>query len=286
MPRMDDLIEVYAERLRAAGRSPYTIACRCRVLRRAERLLPHGLDEANGDEITAFLAGLRKNWTKATYYSHLHGYYVSMVRAGRLSYDPTSAIDRPQSGDSTPNPVTSTELFTALERSPDDPWYRAILLGSYAGLRCAEIVRLVREDVTEQRLHVKRGKGGRARYIPTHPALWVAVRDLEPGPVIRRHGGPMSPEYLTGSQGKHWQAIGMPDIHLHRFRHWFGTELVEAGVGIEVVCELMGHRSIATTQGYVRVSQAKRDSAIVRLPQQRKIEPAVTRLDPRAAHTA
>lgn len=285
MRRMDDLIEVYAERLRAAGRSNYTINCRRRVLRRADALLPRGLEHACGDELTAYLARLRANWTKATYYSALHGFYASMVRAGRMDYDPTTAVERPQPGDSTPNPVTTTEVFTALERSPVDPWQRAILLGAYAGLRCAEIVRLLREDVTQNRLHVRRGKGGRARYVPTHAAVWESVRDLPSGPVLRRQGDAMTPEYLTCSQVRHWRSIGMPTVHLHRFRHWFGTTLVDEGVGIEVVRELMGHRSIATTQGYVRVSQTKRDQAIVRLPD-RKIEPGLSRLDPQTAAAA
>jgi integrase/recombinase XerD len=278
MIEMTDLIEAYAERLRAAGRSHYTISARSRILRHAARVLPHGLDEASGDEITAFLAARKKNWTKLTYYSALHSYFMSMIASGKLDYDPTTAVPRPQAGDSTPNPVTTEELFTALDRSPDRPWRPAIVLGAYAGLRCGEIVGLHREDVTVERLHVRRGKGGRARFIPTHPEIWRLVRDLPPGAVVRGvWGHAMTPEKLTSAQSAHWQSIGMAGIHLHRFRHWFGTTLVDQGVGIEVVRELMGHRSIATTQGYVRVSQAKRDAAIVQLPGKTP-EPVSTRL--------
>jgi len=270
---MTDLIDTYAERLRAAGRSRYTISTRCRVLRRADRLLPRGLDKACGDEISAYLARLDKNWSKVTYYSAFNGFYSTLVRAGKLAYNPMEAVDRPAPGDSTPNPVTTEQFFAALELSPD-PWHGAIILGGYAGLRCAEMAALLRSDVTEDRVHVRCGKGGRARFIPTHPAIWQMVRERHAGPILLDAvGTPFTPERLTGSQGRHWQRIGMPEIHLHRFRHWFGTTLVDNGVGIEVVCELMGHRSVATTQGYVRVSQTKRDAAIVRLPARKTLGP-------------
>ena len=146
------------------------------------------------------------------------------------------------------------------------------------------MVALERSDVTVERVHVRRGKGGRARFIPTHPLVWDLIRGRRDGPVLVADL-PLTPDRLTKSQGRHWQRIGMPEVHLHRFRHWFGTTLVDEGVGIEVVRELMGHRSIATTQGYVRVAQAKRDAAIVRLPEW-KIEAGTSRLDPRATRAA
>lgn len=276
MLQMTDLIDVYAQRLKAAGRSHYTISTRCRVLRRADLLLPQGLDHACGEEITDYLARCEKDWTRITYYSALNGYYKTLVRAGKLTLNPMDAVDRPKPGDSTPNPVTTAEFFTALELSPNSPWRGAVILGGYAGLRCAEMAALLRTDVTRERIHVRRGKGGRARYIPTHPAVWDFVAECNASAVlVDEQGEAFTPERLTGSQGRHWQRIGMPEVHLHRFRHWFGTTLADNGVGLEVIRELMGHRSVATTQGYVRVSQARRETAISQLPN-RTSEPVTT----------
>lgn len=263
---MTELIDVYAQRLKAAGRSSYTISTRSRVLRRADALLPLGLDEACGEDISAYLAGCRTDWTRSTYYSALNSYYKTLVRAGRLTLNPMDAVDRPRPGDSTPNPVTTDEFFTALDRSPESPWRGAIILGGYAGLRCAEMAALLRSDVTRERIYVRRGKGGRARFIPTHEAVWEFVSTRTGHVLLDAAGHAFTPERLTASQGRHWHTIGMPEVHLHRFRHWFGTTLADEGVGLEVIRELMGHRSVATTQGYVRVSQARRDAAISQLP--------------------
>jgi integrase/recombinase XerD len=265
--RMSVLINAYAERLKAIGRSVETIKTRCRVLRQADNAMPRGLEQANGDDVSAFLAARPAAWSKTTCYSHLRGFYRTMVKSGRMTIDPTDDVERPKCGDSIPNPVEDEDLLRALERSPDQPWRTAIILGAYAGLRCCEIVALDRADVTSDHVHVVRGKGGKGRRVPTHPAVWQLVRDLPAGLIVHSQlGCDMSAGYLSKAARHHFDRIGLPDVHMHRFRHWFGTTLCDQGVGIEVVKELMGHKSIATTQGYVRVSVERRRSAMLALP--------------------
>ena len=264
---MTTLIEDYAERLRAAGRSPLTISTRCRVLRHADRTLPQGLYEACGDEITTYLARRRAAWSKATTYSHLNGFFTTALRLNWLTFNPMVDVDRPKAGGRLPNPVSDDEVTAALERSPDLPWRLAVLLAAYEGLRCGEIARIERDDITRQHVHVRCGKGGKDRFVPTHELVWDAVKDRQPGRLVLRHGRPLSPGHLSQLQRRHWDAIGLSlAVHIHRFRHWFGTTLVDKGVGIEVVQQLMGHSNIATTLGYVQVSTARRAAAISVLP--------------------
>lgn len=284
---MTQLIDTYAKRLKAAGRSAETIGARCRALRRINRDLPEGLNGACGDELAGILAACRKPWTRSTYYSHLNGYYTTLVAVGELEYNPMTSIDRPQQGDSTPHPVTDGELAAALGRSPDQPWYAAILVCAYEGLRCGEAARLLKTDVTQDSVHVRYGKGGKSRYVPTHPLVWEYVQTLPQGPIVRGYdrtpvvqgldGMPVTAGWLTRAQGRHWQRIGLPAVHWHRFRHWFGTTLVDQGVGIEVVSQLMGHASVATTMGYVKVAQRRRAEAIRHLPTL-TCEPGLSRL--------
>jgi integrase/recombinase XerC len=263
---MDNLIEVYAERLRAATRSPYTISTRTRILRHADRMLPRGLDKANGDDLAAYLARPLKAWSRSTHFSALRGYYSTMVAAGRLSHDPTTTIARPSAGQRTPNPVSDAELTAAIERSPN-PWRAATIIAAYAGLRCIELADLDRSDVTAHYVRVRHGKGDKARYVPTHPVVWDLVGGMPAGPILcRASGRPITPEWLTSTQHAHWSRVGLPDVHWHRFRHWFGTTLSEQGVPIEVIQALMGHASIETTRGYVRVSVSRHYAAMATLP--------------------
>lgn len=267
MPKMTDLLDAYTERLRAAGRSTETIGARCRALRRIDRDLPEGLNGACGDEIAAILAACRKPWTRSTYFSHLNNYYTTMLDVGKIDFNPMTTVARPKPGDSTPHPVTDGELTAALDNSPDDPWRAAILLCAYEGLRCGEAARLLRSDVTEDSVHVRNGKGGKSRFIPTHPVVWSYVQTLPQGPIVRdKSGAHVTAGWLTRAQGRHWRSIGLPDIHWHKFRHWFATTLCDQGVGLEVVSQLMGHASVATTMGYLKVAQRRHAAAIRFLP--------------------
>jgi len=265
---MSDLIARHLEHLEGAGYSERTTRDRRRLLLHADARLPYGLDEASCDEIAAYL-GRRtwSTWTRSTYWAHLRGYYRWGVRLGALTLDPMTMLDRPPSGDSLPDPVTDAEVAQALARSPIQPWGTAVMLAAYAGLRCFELGRLRREDVTEHELRVRVGKGGRAGIVPTAPALWDYLRGRPPGLlVLSARGRPLAARSLVSNQHAHWERIGLPEVHMHRFRHWFGTTLLRQGADLRTVQELMRHRSILSTQGYTQIVSEQRSKAIRTLP--------------------
>jgi site-specific recombinase XerD len=51
-------------------------------------------------------------------------------------------------------------------------------------------------------------------------------------------------------------------IHPHMLRHSAGASMTEAGVGLDVVQALLGHRSITSTRGYAHTSQAQMRNAV------------------------
>ena len=75
-------------------------------------------------------------------------------------------------------------------------------------------------------------------------------------------------EPMTASAVRQWMrrlsrraGIGRA-VHPHLIRHSTGSELADAGAGIDVVAELLGHRSIISTQVYVTPSQARGRRAV------------------------
>lgn len=265
---MSDLVELHLVHLAAAGYSPRTVADRRGALRRAAEALPFGLDGAHTDEVAAWLATPSwSRWTRSTYWVHLRGYYAWATRHGHLTGDPMAALDRPPVGDSVPDPVTDAEVRIALERSPEQPWRMAVALAAYAGLRAGELCAVAREDVADDLTRVRAGKGGRDGVVPTHPVVWELARDRPAGPLVRsRLGRPVRSEYLVSSQAAHWRSVGLPGVHLHRFRHWYATALLRSGADLRVVQELMRHRNITSTAGYTAVVDARRAAAVSALP--------------------
>jgi integrase len=165
-----------------------------------------------------------------------------------------------------PNPVTDEELRQALERSTD--WWRvAIQLAALAGLRVSEMAQLRREDVTPGWILIRRAKGGDPATVPTHPQLLELVADRPAGWLLPgAGGGPVNGRSLPPKARNYFDSIGLPAVHLHRFRHWFATNLLRRGADLRVVQELMRHRSVSSTQAYTQVVDAQRTAAVALLP--------------------
>lgn len=254
--------------MQSAGLADDTIEDRALVLRRLDRELPMGLIEATVEELEDWLA--RPDWcnqTKATYFGHLVGFYrwaADPNRYPHLSYDPSLSLTRPKVPQGVPRPVTDEQLATILDRITGR-WRIYCLLAAYAGLRACEIAVIRREDITETDLRT-RGKGGKTALIPTHPAIWEAVKDLGPGPIaVRESGRKVTARWVSGRTAYHLRAIGVP-TSLHPLRHWFATSALSNGANLRVVQELMRHSSPATTAVYTQIADEQRRVAVQALP--------------------
>lgn len=264
---MSDLIPRHSAWLRAIGRSEHTVMCRQRRLRHADTHLPHGIDGSHTDEIEIYMGEPTwSRWTRHTYHNHLRAYYDWAHTAGHLTMNPMTSMPRPPEGDRLPDPCTDQELSDALAYLPMRPLGVAVRLAAWAGLRCCEIVALRREDCTTDALRVL-GKGGLTRTVSMAPMLWEMIEPLPRGRVcVGARGRPIGAKTLSNMQQSQWQLIGQPEQHIHRMRHWFGTNLLKGGADLRTVQQLMGHRSIMSTVGYTQVVDAQRRAAVRRLP--------------------
>lgn len=264
---MSDLIDAHARHLRTANRSPRTVNGRVRLLWQLHASLPFGLAYASTDELEDFLQH-DASWsaaTRANYAMHIRGFY-KWARGRYLELDPTEDMARPRPPACVPNPVTTDELELALERSPE-PIYTAIVLASWAGMRCFEIAAQHREDITQESIRIPEAKGGDAAWVDTHPMVWEAVSSRPRGFLcLRETGRPVTPNWLSSNASRHFDRIGLPGVTLHRFRHWFGTTLLESGADLRTVQVAMRHKSVTSTQGYTLVRDGQRRLAIRQLP--------------------
>jgi len=149
-----------------------------------------------------------------------------------------------------------------------------ILLGLLygCGLRCFEArnVRIRDLDFKRKVLHVVQGKGKKDRMLPLSEHL---IKGLEKyiyaerpvdwlfnGQPVGRAGGDFDSRY--SQRGIQWavkqaakEAGIIKDVHVHTLRHTFATHLLEDGLDIITVKELMGHVRIETTMEYLHVAQ-------------------------------
>lgn len=264
---MNELIELHLAQCRRRGLADRTIDDRRKLLCRLDRELPVGINAATEDELASAL--LREDWSRSTrsvYCTHVREYFAWAFTTGEIDYDPASTLPKVRVPQGVPRPASLEEVNVAL-RELDNPWRLAVILATYGGLRCCEVAPLLREDVTEDGIILRRRKGGKASILPTHPTIWANIRTLPPGYVIRRHGSrPPTPHWLSSKLALELDDIGLGHLGGHSFRHTFGTELYRRTKDLRVTQELMGHASPNTTSVYTLISGEERRMAISTLP--------------------
>jgi site-specific recombinase XerD len=158
------------------------------------------------------------------------------------------------------------------------PVYRACLTTIYAGgLRLLEGARLQVPQVDSARLQrLIHGKGGKDRYVPlaaptlallrahwrTHRSpTWLFVappRRGVPAGVVWPVG-PVTRSSLQSAFARARRAAGITKrASVHTLRHSFATHLLEAGVNLRIIQEILGHGSARTTQIYTHLTQEVR----------------------------
>src|SRR5262249_34898680 len=156
--------------------------------------------------------------------------------------------------------------------------HRAILETLYsAGLRVSELVGLdvAEVDLGEGLAHV-RGKGKRERLAMLGPPAteainaWLPLRAALLGAraanftalFVNKRGTRLTTRSVGRLLEKYLKLTGLdPEASPHTLRHSFATHLLDAGADVRSVQELLGHKSLGTTQMYTHVTtQRLRDS--------------------------
>lgn len=265
-----EIIDEYIEYLRRSRRSDYTIRGRRGILLRLAQDLPYGVGQVSSEDLADWL--FRDDWsqnTQATYYRCLKSFYgwASDPRDPWLTANPMENVAKVQTAEGVAHPCTDEQLRIILTQSAE-PWLTWAKLACYMGFRCVEISRARREDFTEQRTTIPRGKGNRKRVHDTDPDVWAAVRKRPPGLIALRadNGLPASPQYISISARWYFHArLGVP-TSLHSLRHWLGCTMQARYRDIRVTQQSLGHRSLASTQIYTQATDEQQRAARATLP--------------------
>lgn len=240
------------------------------------------LTVASEDDVQTFLDAKARgpkgigDRTRYHYVSAIHCFYVwAIKRGGMATEDPTDDIDRPKLRRSLPRPIADSDLEDALASSVSH--YRVwFTCAAYAGMRCAEIAGLQREDVLVDVNRVRvLGKGARERVIPMHPLVREALTSwpTQRGSThlfIRPNGGPWPAQQLSRNANLYLHDLGI-EATMHQLRHWFGTRALRASGGnLRVVQELMGHANPSTTAIYTAFADEEAEVAVADLAAHRR----------------
>ena len=196
--------------------------------------------------------------------------YRFLLREGVVGKNPAELVSTPKREKKVPYHLTIDEV-TALVEAPsgDDRLSlrdRAILELLYSsGLRVSELTGLnISSMDLESGLVRVLGKGGKERIVPLGRHAVHALNDyldaLPPSSgnqavFLNARGGRLTRRSVARIVDRHILRIAtMKKISPHTLRHTFATHLLEGGVDLRAIQELLGHSSLSTTQKYTHVN--------------------------------
>ena len=190
-------------------------------------------------------------------------YFEQVLKKDKFFFE----IPRPKKSFQLPRILGEQEigrLFTALENKK----HKAILFTAYsAGIRVSEVVSLQLKDIDSDRMQifVRNAKGKKDRYVMLSPVLLDILRNYMGSWAPRPHrylfegmapGEPMSSRSAQHIFYEAKEKAGIKkDLSFHSLRHSFATHLLEKGVDIKYIKDLLGHFSITTTTRYLHVKK-------------------------------
>ncbi len=207
----------------------------------------------------------------------LRSFFRYCQREGLVESNPAKPLRNPRRARKLPHFLSSDELDRLLQAPPSDEPLglrdRAILETVYsAGLRVSELVGINDGDLDLEEGIVRiRGKGRRERLGPigSHASValerWLRKRTLahdvpqglDAPTFTNKFGRRITTRSVARMLEKYLKITGL-DLRSspHTLRHSFATHLLDHGADIRSVQELLGHKSLATTQIYTHVSTA------------------------------
>jgi integrase/recombinase XerC len=233
-------------------------------------------------QIRAYLADLYRRGEKkssiARKLASLRSLFRFLAKEGCVENNPAKMVATPKLGRALPVVLTVDDAKTLVEapggKDLSDLRDRAILETFYStGIRVSELVGMNREDLNlPEGLLKVRGKGKKERIVPIGAKAIAAIQNYLEGRSVKRPGGPsdhriyrplfenrlgqrLTARGVAGIVNRYVTQAGLQArVSPHTLRHSFATHLLDGGVDLRSIQEMLGHASLSTTQRYTHLS--------------------------------
>lgn len=246
------------------------------------------INKISKTDIRQFLSELAKNGfkkpnseiTRARKLSSIKSFFKYLTREEILKINPASDIEAPKIPEKEPCYLTQDEyqkLLLTVKRTAT-PYYQfrdlaiiTVFLGT--GIRLSELVGLTINSVEFDERTIKvTGKGNKERIIPLNDDVVSSLEKyLKSRPEVEtdhlfvsRKGNGLCSGSVYHLIKNYLKAAGIKKekVGVHSLRHTFGTSLLNKGVNLVVIQELMGHKNLETTRRYLHTNNVDLRNAV------------------------
>ena len=262
---MQKQIDLTERELRIRNYSQKTIKSYCYGLREYFGFLRIGFERFDEDRVKEFLLSCEQRGvspqTRNLFLSAIKFYYKNVSKDGD---DINIRVARKDS--KLPIVLSRKEIGRILAATKNTKHRFLISLAYGAGLRVSEVVSLKVKDIDleELTIHIKQAKGKKDRITVFPAKLKTDVQNMIAGKaksdyvISSERGGKLTTRTAQKVfENSLKKAAIKKDATFHSLRHSFATHLLENGIDIRYVQELLGHQNIRTTQRYTQLTNPK-----------------------------
>lgn len=256
------LIDKLQEQMKVSGYSQRTIKAYTICSRKIYKHFNKPLNQISENEFKAFLHHLAK---KGLSPYTLNLYHAAFKFVLEQIYHQPCAFRFPYAKRHKKLPIVLTRRqIENVIKSIDNAKHRLLVALAYgAGLRVSEVVNLkvVDLDLEGLTIHLKQAKGKKDRLTVVPESLTADLMNIIAGKRAgdfvfeSERGGKLSVRTAQVVFARAMKKTGIKKpATFHSLRHSFATHLLENGVDVRYVQELLGHSNIRTTQLYTKVT--------------------------------
>lgn len=241
----------------------------------------HDPEDINIEDIRSYLASLKRNHISSTSQSRklsaMKSFHKFLMLEKYVTKNVAKLIQNPKQEKKLPTVLSIEEVENLLNVLSDDTPLELrnktmIELAYSSGLRVSELV-----DLKLGNLHLNNGfieifgKGNKERIVPVgEEAIYLINKYLETARLLyvnnkskdyvflTRRGTNMSRQMFFEIIREKAKLAGITkEISPHKLRHSFASHLLERGIDLRLIQELLGHESISTTEIYTHINNTK-----------------------------
>ena len=267
----NSLYQQHVNALTRQGKSKVTIDSYARAVRRIAVYFDRCPDQLSQNDLKDYFTSLIKSHSWSTVKIDRNGlqfFYKHVLDKQWIWVN----IVKPPTIRTLPD-ILSSEEISAMINSTREARYQTFILTAYSmGLRLGETLNLRIGDIDADypRVHIRRGKGHKDRYV-TLPVItlkalrryWSTHRNpallFPAGKNANQRAGATKPMNRTGLQRAFKQIARdcsiHKQVHIHTLRHSYGAHLVEHGLHLRALQEELGHACPKTTALYTQLTR-------------------------------
>lgn len=237
----------------------------------------YSLSDLSRDKIRDFLSSLyitsnnRSTVSRKIY--AIRSFFHYLIQQGKAEKNPMDLISIPKAEKKLPEILTEDEMIRFLDQLPGESLSeirnKALFELFYAsGLRLSELTNLRRENINfDERLVRVLGKGNKERIVPFNRKAgeilkeYILLSDKQYKKeseyiFLNLNGKKISDRGVEKIVKEVFKKIGDSgkNVYPHLFRHSFATHLLQRGVDLRMIQELLGHSNLSTTEKYTTLN--------------------------------